>query len=77
MPSRFRHRPPGAIRAGFAGWNPRTGLQSCASFWNSLSHGWKQPWFFGQFQFSFPAQLSGSSPLRSCSLKREDIPLGE
>ena len=25
MPSRFPHRPPGAIRAGFAGWNPRTG----------------------------------------------------
>jgi hypothetical protein len=42
-------------------------IGSCAPFWNSLRHGCYQPWFFGQFQLSFPAQRSGSSPLRSWS----------
>ena len=27
----------------------------CAPFWNSLSHGWRQLCFFGQFQLSYPA----------------------
>jgi hypothetical protein len=69
--------PPGAIRKRFAGRNLRWRW-----LYNSVIALLEFPQarlfnrcFFGQFQLSFPAQRSGSSPLRSCR-GTQGIPFG-
>jgi hypothetical protein len=74
MPYRSASKPLGAIRERFAGWNLRTAdgvLYALLEFSQARLF---QPCFFGQFQLSFPAQPSGSSPLRLWSRNAKGIP---